>query len=148
MAHPTRGIRSSTHEILKVSKVDETNLELTLRIASRAAPKVVTLYVPQSEAARQMLRAIAASITVSPTADRDSQWDSAATVLNNVASAQVMLTELLDAGFTDFGDRTWTSPGCVRSTGRCRPGRSARRSTSSPGCCVPSTRTAAPCPSP
>jgi hypothetical protein len=102
MAHPTRGHRSGTYEIEKVLLVDYERLELTLRHSGAFLPQVFHLSAVHTDAARQMLDALAASIKVSPNADRYSGWESTFTVTNGFFMASTMLAVLHDRGFSSL----------------------------------------------
>lgn len=104
MAHPTRGHRSAAYEILELVGVDHDALSLTIRHAASYEPQVFTLRSLDTAAAHQLLDAMAASIKISPTADRYSGWESRATVLGAFTWAQVLLAELHARDIADFGD--------------------------------------------
>lgn len=104
MAHPNRGHRSTAYEILQVLDVDHATLSLTIRHAASYEPQKLVLKVVDTTSAHQLLDAMAASIKVSPTADRYSGWESRETVAYSLTYARVLLAELNARGITDFGD--------------------------------------------
>lgn len=104
MAHATRGFRSSAYEILQVVNVDHSALSLTIRHAASYEPQEFRLRTRDTVAAHQLLDAMAASIKVSPTADRHSGWESRETVQYSIWYARVILAELHAHGVEDFGD--------------------------------------------
>lgn len=104
MAHATRGHRSSAYEILQLVNVDHQNLSLTIRHAASYEPQEFVLRTRYTVAAHQLLDAMAASIKVSPTADRHSGWESRETVQYSIWYTRVILTELHAHGIEDFAD--------------------------------------------
>lgn len=104
MAHRTRGHRSGTYDITEVLDVDEDHLTITVRHTGAFQPYTFSLGVPGTQAARQMLRAIAASITVSTTADAGSGWESVATLMYSVTYCRAVLEQLTAAGLDCFAD--------------------------------------------
>jgi hypothetical protein len=104
MAHSTRGDRSAAYEILEVVKVDPDTVTLTIRHAASYELQPIAINAKNTPAARQMLAAMAASIKVSPTADRYSGWESATTVLHGTWIAKSMLGVLAGKGIDNFND--------------------------------------------
>lgn len=104
MAHATRGFRSSAYEILQLVNVDHQSLTLTIRHAASYEPQEFALRTRDTVAARQLLDAMAASIKVSPTADRHSGWESRETVQYSIWYARVILAEQHAHGIEDFAD--------------------------------------------
>jgi hypothetical protein len=107
MAHRTRGHRAGTWEITELVDIDIDTDELTLAVRHTGAfqPKLVRLRpVSHTAAAEQTLRAMAASMTASPTADRDSAWESVETVVHMAWVARVLLNELAQTAVDSFAD--------------------------------------------
>lgn len=101
MAHPTRGHRSAAYEILKLVDVNPDKLSITVLHAGAFEPQTHTIDAVNNAAARQMLTAMAASIKVSPTADRYSGWESVVTLRNAVWFAGALLEQAGRAGVDD-----------------------------------------------
>ncbi|MBK7625248.1 MAG: hypothetical protein IPJ14_21960 [Kineosporiaceae bacterium] len=104
MAHPTRGSRSAAYEILEVTNVDFEALSITVRYAGAYQPERATLHVKPTAAARQVLRAMAASIKVSPTAVPSAGWESLQTLRSGIRQATVVLRTAAELGFDDLTD--------------------------------------------
>lgn len=104
MAHATRGRRSGTYEIQEVLHVDLDALTITYRHAGAYAPAVARLRARLTPAARQLLRAMAASIKIRRGADADAGWESAKTLAGACWYGAVLLEKLDESGVDDFSD--------------------------------------------
>ena len=108
MAHPTRGHRTGTYEITAIVGIDPVDLSLHVRHAGAYQPQTFTLRAKQTEASRQMLRALSDSIKVAGNGDAFSGWESMATVRNAFHYSAIMLDQLHLAGFESFSDPSLT----------------------------------------
>ena len=90
MAHPTRGPRSHTYDIVEVHEVDLEALSITYADAAHAAPQVVRLRASVTPAAQQMLQGMADSISV----HGDGRWESRWALVNGASAASRLLEEM------------------------------------------------------
>ncbi|MFO8076838.1 MAG: hypothetical protein R6T85_12055 [Egibacteraceae bacterium] len=90
MAHPTRGHRSHTYDIVAVHEVDLDALSISYTDAAHAAPQVMRLRASATPAARQILQGIADSISV----HGDGMWESRYALVNGAAAASRLLEEM------------------------------------------------------
>ncbi len=104
MAHPTRGRRTGTYEIEELVDVDLHALRITFRHAGAYQNQTVVLKVEHTEAAEQLLQAMADSIKIGENGDSDSGWESAFTLRNAIFYARIMHDRLVEAGFRTFSD--------------------------------------------
>lgn len=99
MAHKTRGTLSHTYDIKEVLGVDLDRLEIRYTDAAHAMPLVMRLRSSATPAARQIVKAMADSISV----HGDGAWESSETLKVAVVWAQVLLRRMEAAGLDDFG---------------------------------------------
>ncbi|MFJ1652140.1 hypothetical protein ACIOC2_12120 [Streptomyces sp. NPDC088337] len=104
MAHPTRGHRAGTYEIQELVGINQDDLTITFRHAGAYQPETARINAPATPAARQLLRAMANSVKVADNGDRESGWESAATLLKSVSYVRIMLSELAGQGYDSFDD--------------------------------------------
>lgn len=110
MAHATRGRRSGTYEIEEIVDVDLKELTITYRHAAAYLPQTLTLNVPHTRAAEQFLQAMADSVKVGDNGDRESAWESSATLVQSKHYVTVMLRELSAQGIEDLADERLDVP--------------------------------------
>ena len=104
MAHPTRGRRTGTYEIEDLVDVDLDALRITIRHAGAYQNQAVVLKVEHTEAAEQLLQAMADSIKIGENGDADSGWESAFTLQRSNGYVRIMHDRLVEAGFRTFSD--------------------------------------------
>lgn len=110
MAHPRRGHRSGTYEILDVVDVDLDSLAITIRHAAAHRPQTVRMRTDATPAAKEMILAVADSIKVGGSGDADSGWESAQTLEKGLFNARVMVERLHQLGYSTFSDDSLEVP--------------------------------------
>lgn len=104
MAHPTRGHRSHTYDIVAVHEVDLDALSISYTDAAHAAPQVMRLRASATPAARQILQGMADSISV----HGDGMWESAFALKAHADRCSRLLEEMSIRGVVDLADSELT----------------------------------------
>ena len=106
MAHPTRGHTSHTYDIETILEVNPDALSITFTDAAHASPRTFRITADPTPAARQILEAMAESVSVYG----DGNWESAYGLQHMVSRASAVLRALDSKGISDFRDAGITLP--------------------------------------